>query len=277
MSAGPINLVYPRAQAALDDDTLLALYATSGTAPAAESTADSAASTTPELSARSRWVRANMISSVDGSATLDGLSGGLGTAADKRVFDVLRQLSDAVLVGAGTLRAEGYGALRLGADATAWRRANGRAEHPTLAIVSASLELDSSSAVFADAPTRPIVLTITQADQAARERLSEVADVVSCGRHAFDARLALDALDARGLAGVLCEGGPRLLASMIAADTVDELCISLSPTLEGGFGPRITASDAATEPHRLRLAHVLECEGLLMTRYVRDNSASVGA
>jgi len=268
VNAVVIDLLYPLAQRALSDDALLALYSTRAV--------DAAPSAPVALSARSRWVRANMIASIDGSATVDGLSGGLGTAADKRVFDLLRQLSDVVLVGAGTLRTEGYGALRLRADAAASRRAHGRAEHPTLAIVSASLDLDAASAVFADAPTRPIVLTIGQSDRAARGRLSEVADVVTCGSDAFDAVLALDALDAMGYAQVLCEGGPRLLGTMIAANTVDELCMSLSPTLEGGFGPRITQLDAARMPHRLRLAHVLECEGLLMTRYVRDNSASVG-
>lgn len=250
-----INQLSPVARADVSDEVLLELYG--ATAPLAPR------------------VRANMISSIDGSATAEGLSGGLGTDSDKRVFDLLRQLCDVVLIGAGTIRAEGYGALRVGADAAAWRLAHGRAEHPALAIVSGRLKLDPNSAVFTEAPVRPIVLTIDAADAALRDRLEAVADVISCGADTVDAVAAIGALHARGYGDVLCEGGPTLLGDLIAASALDELCLSLSPNLEGGFGPRITHLSSATGLQPMRLAHVLESEGLMLLRYVSADSDTV--
>jgi riboflavin biosynthesis pyrimidine reductase len=250
-----INQLYPVARGDVSDDALLELYG-------------STVSATP-------YVRANMISSVDGSATAEGLSGALGTASDKRVFELLRQLCDVVLVGAGTIRDEGYGALRVGADAAAWRVAHGRAEHPVLAIVSGRLELNPTSAVFTEAPVRPIVLTVERADAALRGRLGPVADVINCGADTFDPVAGIRALGARGYAEVLCEGGPTLLGDLVAASIIDELCLSLSPNLEGGFGPRITHLDSATTLRAMRLAHVLESEGLLLLRYISAHSDTV--
>src|SRR5699024_10168677 len=97
---------------------------------------------------RSRpYLRANVIASLDGAATYQGLSGGLNGPAYKQVFELLRRLADVVIVGAGTVRAEGYGGMRLEEVDVAWRRAQGLSDHPVFAIVSGRLDLDPTSPV----------------------------------------------------------------------------------------------------------------------------------
>ncbi|MFZ4893994.1 pyrimidine reductase family protein [Plantibacter sp. Mn2098] len=214
-------------------------------------------------------VRVNFVTSLDGSATVDGVSGGLGGPADKLVFDVLRRLADVVLVGAGTVRTEGYGAMRLDDDAAAWRQANGHPPHPVFALVSGRLDLDPASDVFQKAPVRPVVLTTASADAERRASLAAVADVVDCGDEHVEPARVIAALVERGLPQILCEGGPTLFGSFIAADVVDELCLTISPTLVGGEGIRIAAGGASPAPRRLRLAHLLESDGLLLSRYTR--------
>jgi riboflavin biosynthesis pyrimidine reductase len=213
-------------------------------------------------------LRVNFVTSLDGSATAKGLSAGLGAPADKLVFDTLRRLADVVLVGAGTVRSEGYGAMRLSDADAAWRADHGLATQPAFALVSGRLDLDPASDVFAKAPVRPLVLTSAAAPAAARTALSEVAEVISCGTEHVEPRRIVDALVERGFTQILCEGGPSLFGSLIAADLVDELCLTVSPLLEGGAGIRI--SHGHTEAaRRMTLLHVLESDGLLLTRYAR--------
>lgn len=224
---------------------------------------------------RSRqWVRVNFISSIDGAATSGGLSAGLGSPADLRVFDLLRRLCDVVVVGAGTVRAEGYGAMRLEAPASRWRRAHGLPEHPVFAIVSAGLNLDPSTPIFTDAPVRPIVVTTEDAPQERADAFAEVADVVRAGRSRVDTVRMRTLLDERGLSQVHCEGGPSLFGDLIRDDTVDELCLTLGPALEGPGAPRIVGGDPAAHRRGMDLAHVLESKGMLLLRYVRTGAAA---
>lgn len=210
-------------------------------------------------------VRVNFISSVDGAATRDGLSGGLGGPADQRLFELLRRVADVVVVGAGTVRAEGYGAMRVSDPSVAWRVAHSRGEHPAFAIVSSSLDLDPESPIFTKAPVRPILVT---SSRAARSRFDQVADVVVAGSAHVDPALAIEALRERGLRRILCEGGPSLFGDVIAADAVDELCLTVSPTLEAGDAPRI--AHGAAEPRAMTLATVLRSGSTLLLRYARS-------
>lgn len=212
------------------------------------------------------WLRMNFVSSLDGAVTVGGLSGGLGTTADRRVFDALRILADVVIVGAGTVRAEGYGPMRV--DAADARRSRGLPEQPVFAIVSRDLDLDASGRIFTDAPVRPIVITCEAADQVKQKQLAAVADVLVCGRESVEGGAMKSALAARGLTQMHSEGGPHLFGSMVTADAVDELCLTLSPLIAGGHAPRIIAG--ADELLRtMRLGHVIEGEGTLLLRYVR--------
>ncbi|MFG2008029.1 pyrimidine reductase family protein [Micromonospora sp. NPDC048868] len=243
----PISALWPQASARpLDDAALTALYGRSGR---------------PHL-------RMNFVTSVDGGVSVDGYSAGLSGEADKRVFGLLRMLCDALLVAAGTLRHEGYRAVRLNERRRAWRREHGLAEYPTLVVVSGSLDLDPAQAAFADAPVRPVVLT--RADAVAPPGLTGVADVVRCGDDRVDLAAGLAALRRRGLGQVLCEGGPQLFGALTAADLVDEVCLTVAPLLAGAGPGRITAGDASDVRH-LPLRHVLAAaDGMLMLRYARD-------
>lgn len=210
-------------------------------------------------------LRVNFIASLDGAVTVDGLSGGLHGPGDKEIFDSLRMVCDALIVAAGTVRAENYDALRLTPQARAWRRANGLAEFPLMVIVSRSLDLDVGQLVFADAPIRPLVVTTTRAPA---ERVAGVAEVIAVGDDEVDLPAAVARLHARGATQLLCEGGPRLFGAMIAADLVDELCLSVSPLLVGGGAGRIAAGVPAP-PRRMSLRHVLSREDMLFLRYAR--------
>ncbi|WP_406036633.1 pyrimidine reductase family protein [Micromonospora sp. NBC_00898] len=214
-------------------------------------------------------LRVNFVASADGAVTLDGYSAGLSGEPDKRVFGLLRMLCDGLVVAAGTLRHEGYRAVRLSEPRRAWRREQGLAEYPTLVVVSGSLDLDPAQAAFADAPVRPVVLTRAAAEPP--PGLSAVADLVRCGDDRVDLAAGLAELRRRGLDQVLCEGGPQLFGALIAADLVDELCLTVAPLLAGAGPGRITAGDAS-EPRSLPLRHVLTAaDGTLMLRYARDD------
>jgi len=218
---------------------------------------------------RSRlWVRANFIASLDGAATHEGHTRGLNNADDKRVFDLLRMLCDVVLVGAGTVRAEGYADLGIDRKAAAWRVGHGLPAEPTLAVVSARLSLTPDMGALARARVRPIIFTLERSAPEKRQALSSVADVVPCGTNALDCRAMLAALAARGLRQVLCEGGPHLFGTLIEADCVDELCLTLSPVLENGSAGRIVAGSAQTT-RGMRLGHAISVGEMLMLRYER--------
>jgi riboflavin biosynthesis pyrimidine reductase len=215
------------------------------------------------------WVRVNFVSSVDGAATHQGLSGGLSDAADQRVFGILRRLCDVVVVGAGTVRAEGYSAMRVDDASVRARIAMDLTAHPVFAIVSASLDLDPASPIFSAAPERPIVLTTELARPDFRDALAEVADVIVCGRVRVEADVMVRVLSERGLGRIHCEGGPHLFGDLIAASELDELCLTVSPRLEGGVASRISAGASPIAPVGLRLAHTLVSGDTLMLRYVR--------
>jgi riboflavin biosynthesis pyrimidine reductase len=246
------DVVLLRPGASLSDDELTALYAV-------------ADRTVP-------WLRVNFVSSIDGAGTHDGLTAGLGTPADKRVFDILRRLCDVVLVGAGTVRAEGYGPMRLEKPAVRWRRGHGLPDHPVFAIVSAGLDLDPAHRIFTDAPVRPIVVTVDAAPADRRDALAGVADVLVAGESHVDTERMLALLSERGLPQVHSEGGPHLFADFLRADTVDEVCLTISPFAEGPGAGRIVAGSPTGVQRPMELAHSLSSEGTLLLRYVRANT-----
>jgi riboflavin biosynthesis pyrimidine reductase len=216
-------------------------------------------------------VRVNFISSVDGAATSDGLSGGLSTPGDKRYFELLRRVCDVVVVGAGTVRAEGYGPIRVSAASAEWRTARGMPPHPSFAIVSGQLDLDPRSRIFTDAPVRPILVTTSHAKGA--ERFAPVADILVAGGGKHIAPEAmLVGLRERNLTHVLCEGGPSLFGYFLDADIVDELCLTISPSLEVGDAPRISSGPAVSRA--LRLDQVHKSGDSLFLHYVRSEGST---
>jgi riboflavin biosynthesis pyrimidine reductase len=221
------------------------------------------------------WVRANMVSTVDGAArSPDGLSAGISSDADRRVFGRLRGLADVVVAGAGTVRQEGYRAAQPKAEFAARRAASGQTSAPAIAIVSRSLGLDLTGPLFTDPPVRTIVITTGSTDAGARDRLAEVADVVVAGDHDVDLVAAIAALRERGLRRIHVEGGPTLLGELVALDLLDELLLTVTPVLGGGVYAdrsevhRILAGSVLPEaPRSLALEHLLEDGGSLFLRY----------
>ena len=217
-------------------------------------------------------LRANMVQSADGAATADGTSAGLSSPADRHVFALNRTLADVILVGAGTARAEGYKPAR---TRELWRHLrDGRSPTPPIAVVSGRLDLDPASPLIADSPphARTIVITAATADPALRAAVARHADVVIAGDRTVDLKSAVQALHDRGLAHILAEGGPHLLAQLTAAGLLDELCLTTGPLLAGPGAPRILTGATATAPVPLRLAHVVEADGFLLTRYLTEDS-----
>ncbi|HST65615.1 MAG TPA: pyrimidine reductase family protein [Mycobacteriales bacterium] len=224
----------------LSDDDLLAAYA-----PAAE-----------------EHLRVNFVSSADGAVTVDGKSAGLSGPADKRVFQLLRDLADVVLVAAGTIRNEGYGYPDFSAERRARRTGAGLAELPTFAIVSRSLDLDLSSSLFTGAPVKTVVLTDEGAPVDRRQELSAYAEVVTTEGLTGHVR----ALRERGHRRILCEGGPSLFAGLVREGLLDEVCLTISPLLVGPGPGRIVAGPGH-DPVPLTLTTLLEEDGALFHRF----------
>jgi riboflavin biosynthesis pyrimidine reductase len=216
------------------------------------------------------WLRANMVSSVDGAAVVDGRSRALSGPADQQIFALLRGLSDAVLVGAGTARIEGYRALRAKETYAVARAALGQRPAAVLVIVSARLTLDPGSPLFHGGAERTTVVCPAAAPEDRRVALAEVADILVAGDDKVDPGAAIDALAERGLTRLLCEGGPTLLAGIAAAGRLDELCLTIAPRLVGSDAGRIlgkTDVDAGLE-----LGHLLEQDSTLFARYARPRT-----
>jgi riboflavin biosynthesis pyrimidine reductase len=230
-----------------------------------------------EVADRARpHLRVNFVASLDGAVEVEGVSKALSTPDDSTVFSLLRMISDAVLVGAGTVRAENYRGLRLGSARQQWRREHGLPENPRLVLVSSRLALDPAMPALADAAVRPLVITHEGGPAERRSALGEVADVVEFGATAIDLPAAVEYLAAQGMPQILSEGGPHLLGALTEADLVDELCLSVAPLLAGPGAGRITAglSGAGSPTRHLRLTSVLQSDdGTLLLRYLRPGPA----
>ena len=217
------------------------------------------------------WLRANMVSTLDGAAWHDGRSQPLSGAADMRIFGTLRGLADVVVVGAETVRQEGYRPARARADFAALRRAAGQGPAPAVAVVSASLDLDFSLPLFTSPLVPTLVLTGAAAAPgriAAAERSGARVVVAGDGTGVDPARV-VRALAGLGMARLLTEGGPRLLGQLIAAGVLDELCLTVSPMLSAGDAQRIAGGPAVAVPRRFELTSLLEEAGFLFGRYRR--------
>jgi riboflavin biosynthesis pyrimidine reductase len=225
-----------------------------------------------------RWLRANMVSSVDGAATAEGASAGLSGEADKRVFGVLRALADVVLVGAATVRQEGYRPARVREQYQAMRADEGQAPAAAIAVVSASLRLDLSTPLFTEPAVPTIILTTSDAPGDRVDAASEAgADVIAAGTGRVDVALAVDRLAERGLGRILCEGGPMLLTEIAESGRLDELCLSYSPQLRAGDAQRILNGMELHGGLPLILHTLLTEEGFLFARYLVGGSTAASS
>lgn len=244
-----MDQLLPTAATGLDDDALARLY-----------------DYPPDLDRP--WVKVNFISSTDGAVTVGGRSGGMADANDKRIFALGRTLADVVLVGAGTALIERYRGIKPNELRAIRRVALGLAPVPPIAVVSGSCTVLPDSPLVTDTVTPTIVVTTAAAPAQRKKALADAgAEIVVAGDDVVDPAAALAALDARGLRRVCCEGGPTLFGSLIVADLVDELCLSVAPLLVAGDSGRIAHGAPPAAPTRLRLASVLHADDMLMLRY----------
>ena len=216
------------------------------------------ASALPDLYAAParRWLRANFVATLDGAANgPDQRSGSINTEADHVVFDLLRRMTDVVVVGAGTVRAEGYPSLRT-EDPSA----------PALVVVSHSGQLPVS---VAEGPSGSVLLvTRSGADgralDASRELIGEEF-VLTAGTDSVDLARMRDMLEDKGFRQILCEGGPSLLGSLLTAGVVDELDLTWSPLIVGGQHPTIVTGPEVNVPASPAL--LLEESGTILGRW----------
>jgi len=211
-------------------------------------------------------VRVNMILSLDRAPVFGGLSGPLSNPTDHNLLVALRGYADVVLVGAGTVRAERYGPVRLSPAQRAERLDRwGITDIPPVAVVTRTGQLPAS--LFAEPTQRPLLVTTTEVAHRRRE-LRERADLLLAGATVVDLSGALERLAARGFHRVLCEGGPTLLDEMIAADLVEEMCLTISPTLAAETAGRRGGAPLEA-PIRMSLRHAISQGDYVFLRYSR--------
>lgn len=213
---------------------------------------------------RASHLRVNFISSLDGAVEIDGRSGPLGGPADRAAFMAMRGLSDVILVGAGTARAEDYGPVRLREDVQGRRLARGQAPLPPLAVVTARGDLQPSARLFASGGQ--VIVVTSESVAKSRPDLEAVSEILTCGTASVDMVSAVTQLRKRGLGRILCEGGPELARALVIAGLLDELCLTIAPLLAGA-GRRLVGSAELAAAGRFELLGLLEAEGMLLARY----------
>ncbi|MEV5527542.1 pyrimidine reductase family protein [Streptomyces prunicolor] len=217
------------------------------------------------------WLRANMVSTLDGAGQHEGRSQPISGPADMRIFGTLRALADVVVVGAETVRQEGYRPARARAEFATARTRAGQGPAAVIAVVTASLDLDFSLPLFAAPLVPTLILTGAQApaDRIAAAEKAGARVVVAGDGAGVDPARAVHALAELGHTRLLAEGGPRLLGQFVAAGVLDELCLTLSPTLVAGEAQRISGGPSVKVPQHFELVSLLEEAGFLFGRYRR--------
>lgn len=217
------------------------------------------------------WLRSNFVATVDGAiAGADGSSGSINTPSDQRMFALHRSLCDAVVVAGGTARHEGYRAVDLAPWQSALRAQENLAPFPTLVVVSGTARIEPDIATPAQGVGGPVIVatTIGKSDAELAPLRRAGVEVLELGEDTVDLRAMIDDLAGRGLPRLLCEGGPTLHRDLLALGLVDELLLTLAPSVVGGVGARTTAGDALPEPVLLALQHaLLGDDGALFTSY----------
>ena len=209
------------------------------------------------------YVGLNMVSSLDGKATIEWRTKGLSTELDRRLFHQLRTQVDAVMVGAGTVRSERYGRMTKSQELREKRIAEGLAPDPLAVIVSGRLDLPADLPILNEREQRVVIATGSDAS------LPDMGEQVEYARTGDDLPKLMAHLDeTHGIRSVLCEGGPTLNSYLFAAGLVDELFLTLNPKVVGGAAAlTIVAGRELIEPTELALVSLAEGDGDLFTRW----------
>jgi riboflavin biosynthesis pyrimidine reductase len=228
----------------------------------------------PDPLPASGWVRAAMVSTLDGAARdVTGSTLGISSAADQALLGVLRALADVVLVGAGTARAEGYHVLHPRPSFAERRAVARQTPAAAIAVVTRSGDLDEIKDLFAPG-AGSLVVTSAAAPLGQLRDLAGDDQVIVAGGDDVEPARAVAALAERGLRRIQMEGGPTLLGRIAAAGRLDELCLTWSPLLVAGDEARV-ARGPATQL-RLRLAHLVAFDDTLFGRWLVTSDAGAG-
>ena len=204
----------------------------------------------------------NMVMTADGRVTIGGRSGPIGNEADQDLFHALRTRVDAVMVGAGTLRAEKYGRLVRKPERREARTRAGIEPDPLAVIVSGRLDLPTDLPILAEPDQEVLVATFSDA-----ELPGPAISYLRFRDGAVDMRRLLAVLRGRGVRSVLCEGGPTLNAELLRAGVVDELFLCLAPKLAGEPDAPTLVTGVLHEPAEMKLLSLLESDSHLFTRF----------
>jgi riboflavin-specific deaminase-like protein len=209
------------------------------------------------------YLALNMVSTLDGKATIDWRTRGLSTELDRQLFHHLRTQADAIMVGAGTVRIERYGRMTKTDELREKRTKEGLAPDPLAVVVSGRLDLPADLPLLQEPEQRVVIAT---GSDATLEGTTAQIDYLRVGD---DMPLLMAKLrEDLGVRSILCEGGPTLNSFLLAAGLVDELFLTLHPKLTGGAAAlTIVAGRDLVEPAELELVSVGEGEGDLFTRW----------
>jgi riboflavin-specific deaminase-like protein len=205
----------------------------------------------------------NMVSSLDGKATIDWRTKGLSTDLDRELFHRLRTQADAVMVGAGTVRAERYGRMAKSDELRDAREQEGLARDPLAVVVTARLDLPADLPLLNEPEQAVVIATGSDAS------LPDMGEQVRYERTGDDLPLLMARLRTdHGIRSVVCEGGPTLNSHLLAAGLVDELFLTLNPKLAGGAAAlTIVAGRELVDPVDLDLISAAHGGGDLFTRW----------
>lgn len=220
------------------------------------------------------WVAGHMVAGIDGTAAIEGKVGALSTEVDQTLFRRMRQIADVVLVGAETVRREGYGLVRLSDAAKQQRQDAGKPPTPPVAVVSGSLDLNWKLKLFSQAPdhAQTIIITTASADPDRVAEAKKYTRVIVAGEERVQPQRALQELAKLGHQVVLCEGGPTLLGEFVADDRLDELLLSISPLMGGDNLPTAVTPDGSGVS-AFTLQSTLVEDHTLFLRYEADRKA----
>lgn len=218
------------------------------------------------------WIRGMMVATLDSASVgADGRSGSISSPVDRVLMAEVRRFCDAILIGAGTFRAERYRPQRVAEDLAAARTAQGLKPAPRMVVVSRSLDLPWEEDTFRESTVPPLVITAESCRPADLERARRHAEVAVLPGERIQPAVLLQLLTGQGLNRIVCEGGPHLLTGIAGADLLDELDFAVSPVMTGGG--QIELGQPRPEPTRFRLVQVIAADDFLFTRYVRHGVA----
>lgn len=213
------------------------------------------------------WLKVVMVRTLDGAvAGPDGRSGSISSPTDRLVLAEVRRLGDAQVVGASTVRAEPYGPVVPRDDAAHERHVLGLAPAPRVVVVSGSLDLPWDAPLLAGSSSRPLVVTVEGHSRATRDAAQVRADLLELPGTRVDPVQLVGRLADLGLRRIVCEGGPGLVASLLAGGVVDEVDLSVSPLLTDAPAPAGQGAVGGARPFTLQ--HVLSDGEFLFTRYI---------